>query len=374
MIPATCIKTRDVAIPHSLISSMTTITNPDSLIDTNLLTLSRHVVHEQSKYKGATGDLTMLLVSLQVACKFVSAHVRRAGLANLTGLAAGGSKEGQASGNMINVQGEAVKKLDVLANDVFINALQSTGKVRVMVSEENENEIIVHSVESHSAKYCLVFDPLDGSSNIDAGVSIGSIFGIYKAESGTVQDVLRPGKEMVGAGFAMYGSFTSLVLSTGHGVHGYTLDPTIGEFILTQANVLIPKRGKIYSVNEGNSRHWHEGCRRYFEDLKNPTVPGRSPYSARYVGSMVSDVYRTLLYGGIFAYPGDKKSPHGKLRVLYECFPMAFIIEQAGGRATTGSMRILDIVPASIHQRSSIILGSEEDVLDYESYCKRYSD
>ena len=357
-----------------------------SNIDTNLVTLSRHVVHEQSKYDKAKGDLTLLLVSLQVACKFISANVRRAGLANLTGLVqADGNAEALDGSKVINVQGEQVKKLDVLANDIFINSLKSTGKVKLMVSEENEREIWVQpdgsistdgSVPSDAAasqgSYCVVFDPLDGSSNIDAGVSIGSIFGIYHVKEGALNDVLRPGREMVAAGYAMYGSFTALVLSTGHGTHGYTLDPTIGEFILTQPNLSIPERGKIYSVNEGNQKYWSAACIEYFGKLKALDVGDSKPYSARYVGSMVSDVHRTLLYGGIFAYPADSKSPNGKLRLLYECFPMAFVVEQAGGLATTGSQRILDIVPSSIHQRSPIVLGSRLDVLDFEATCSKY--
>jgi len=275
------------------------------------------------------------------------------------------------------VQGEEVKKLDIVANNIFINSLKSSGKVSVMVSEENERAIFVSDIDkdtssSTSSSYCVVFDPLDGSSNIDSGVSIGTIFGIYQVQpgsTGSLEDVLRRGSEMVAAGYAMYGSFTSLVLTTGGPVHGYTLDPNLGEFILTNPAMQIPPRGKTYSVNEGNSRYWHQPCAAYFASIKTPSDPTRPPYSARYVGSMVADVHRTLLTGGIFAYPADTKSPNGKLRLLYECFPMAMVVEKAGGRATNGlGVRILDILPKGIHERSSIVLGSKLDVDDYESF------
>ncbi|EPZ33375.1 Fructose-1,6-bisphosphatase domain-containing protein [Rozella allomycis CSF55] len=309
-------------------------------IETNLITLSRHVLHDQTRHSNARGDLTLLLTSIQLGCKFVASQVRRSGLANLTGLA-----------GKTNVQGEDVKKLDVLANDTFINSLKSSGRVSVLVSEENENEIIVDSKGLGTGKYAVVFDPLDGSSNIDAGVSIGTIFGIYHVSdpaNASKRDVLKAGKEMVAAGYAMYGSSTTLVLTTGNGVNGYTLDP-----------IKIPERHKIYSVNEGNSLFWDEPTKEYFNSLKFP-ADGK-PYSARYIGSMVADVRRTLLYGGVFAYPADNKSKNGKLRLLYECFPMAMILEQAGGKASTGRDRILDIVPDDIHARSPIVLGSKLD-------------
>ncbi|RKP27812.1 fructose-1,6-bisphosphatase class 1/Sedoheputulose-1,7-bisphosphatase, partial [Syncephalis pseudoplumigaleata] len=269
---------------------------------TNLITLTRHVLNDQHQHQEATGDLTLLLTSIQLGCKYVASCVRKAGLIQLMGLA-----------NVVNVQGEDVKKLDVLSNDIFINALKTCGKVSVMVSEENEKAIIVE--EGLRGKYCVVFDPLDGSSNIDAGVNIGTIFGIYRIRDGspgTVEDVLRAGNEMVAAGYCNYGSMCNLLLTTGHGVNGYTLDSSIGEFILTHPNVRIPSRGKIYSVNEGNSKYWDAACKEYFEGLKNPA--SGSPYSARYIGSMVADVHRTILYGGIFAYPADSKSKKGKLR------------------------------------------------------------
>jgi len=334
-------------------------------IKTDLITLSRHVLQDQFQHKEARGDLTLLLVSIQLGCKFVSSCVRKAGLANLTGLASSHSE---------NYSGDQQKKLDVLANEIFIKSLASSGRVKVMVSEEDEEPIIVS--EATGASYCVVFDPLDGSSNIDAGVSIGTIFGIYKIKpgsSGSVQDVLRPGKDMVAAGYCMYGSSTNFVLTTGHAVHGYTLDPSIGEFILTHPNIRVPSRGKVYSVNEGNSVYWTKACAEYVKSIKFPPQ-GNAPYAARYVGSMVADVHRTFLYGGIFLYPADKKSKTGKLRVLYECFPMAMLMEAAGGKATTGTQRVLDLCPTTIHERAPIFLGSKEDVEDVEKFYQQYPD
>lgn len=331
--------------------------NPSSGVDSDMVTLTRHMIHEQQKFESAKGDFTLLMASIQLGCKFVASNVRKAGLANLTGLAGGN-----------NASGEDQKKLDILADEVFVNSLKSCKRVSVMVSEEQENAIIVERSESklsdgEEAQYAVVFDPLDGSSNIDCGVSIGSIFGIYKTKNPTrtEKDVLRPGREMVAAGYAMYGSSTQMVLSWGAGAHGYTLDTTLGEFILTHKDIRIPERAKIYSVNEGNSIYWDKETTEFINSRKNPS-DGKNPYSLRYIGSMVADVHRTMLYGGVFLYPGDSKSPKGKLRMLYECFPMAFLCEQAGGAATNGKVSILDITPESIHARSPICLGSKLDV------------
>ncbi|KAM0792412.1 hypothetical protein ACM66B_005090 [Microbotryomycetes sp. NB124-2] len=320
---------------------------------TEIVTLTSHVLQNAQATKEATGDLTILLTAVQTTCKFIATNVRRAGLLNLIGAA-----------GTTNVQGEGQKKLDILSNDIMINSLRACGKCSVLISEENDDPIFIDT--PYRGKYCVVFDPLDGSSNIDAGVNIGTIFGIYKVQSaseGDVSDVLRPGKEMVAAGYCMYGSSANLVISTGQGVNGYTLDNGIGEFILTHPNIRIPSRGKIYSFNEGNSVYFHEPVNKYLNSIKFPSNGGK-PYSARYIGSMVADVHRTLLYGGIFGYPGDKKSKSGKLRLLYEGFPMAYLIEQAGGLASTGTERILDIQPTSIHQRVPVFLGSKEDVED----------
>ncbi|KJE92735.1 fructose-1-6-bisphosphatase [Capsaspora owczarzaki ATCC 30864] len=325
-------------------------------VDTNLITLTRHMIHEQKQHPNAKGDFTLVLASIQLGCKFVTSLVRRAGIAKLNGTA------GTAD---TNASGETQKKLDVLADEIFINALASSGKVAVMVSEEQEKAIVY---EDGRGPYIVVFDPLDGSSNIDAGVSIGTIFGVYQLHDGekpSEEAALRPGRELVCGGYCMYGSSTNLVLSFGNGVHGYTLDPTLGEFVLTHENIRIPSRGKIYSINEGNSIYWEKQTSQWVNGVKNPEK-GKSPYSLRYIGSMVADIHRTLLYGGVFLYPGDSKSPKGKLRVLYEVFPMSFLIEAAGGRASNGKHSALDIVPKSIHERSPVFLGSKEDIEDIE--------
>lgn len=324
-------------------------------IDTNSMTLTRFVLNEQMKIPNATGNLTLLLNSLLTAIKAISTAVRRAGFANLGGTV----------GNT-NVQGEEVKKLDVLANDLFINMLKSSFNVGVMISEENEQLIEVDA--GLRGKYVVAFDPLDGSSNIDCLVSIGSIFGIWKKVSDDkpccVEDGLQSGRKMVAAGYALYGSATMIVLSTGNGVNGFTLDPAIGEFILTDIDMRIPSRGKIYSINEGYTQYWDESVKQYIHKCKFPDE-GKSGLNARYVGSMVADMHRTLKYGGIFIYPATSKSPNGKLRLQYECNPMAFIIEQAGGKSDSGGIATLDIVPTSFHQRAPIFIGSKENVDDY---------
>ncbi len=257
-------------------------------------------------------------------------------------------------------QGEEVKKLDIVANDNFINAIKASRSTCVMVSEENDDPILVSGEQA--GDFCCVFDPLDGSSNIDCNVSVGSIFGIYKKKSegdGGLEDVLRPGKELVAAGYCMYGSSTQMVLTVGNGVNVFTLDPALGEFILTDKNVMIPEKPKtIYSVNEGNASKWNGPTTKFVETVKAMA----KPYSLRYVGSMVADVHRTLLYGGVFMYPADKKSPNGKLRLLYEGNPMSMVMEQAGGMSTTGTTRIMDIVPTSIHERQPIYIGCTRDV------------
>ncbi|XP_014514574.1 fructose-1,6-bisphosphatase, cytosolic [Vigna radiata var. radiata] len=318
---------------------------------TDLMTITRFVLNEQSKHPESRGDFTILLNHIVLGCKFVCSSVNKAGLAKLIGLA-----------GETNIQGEEQKKLDVLSNEVFIKALVSSGRTCILVSEEDEDAIIVEP--SKRGKYCVVFDPLDGSSNIDCGVSIGTIFGIYTLadiHEPTIKDVLRPGKKMVAAGYCMYGSSCTLVLSTGAGVNGFTLDPSLGEFILTHPGIKIPNKGKIYSVNEGNAKHWDGPTTAYVEKCKFPE-DGSSPKSLRYIGSMVADVHRTLLYGGIFLYPGDKKNPNGKLRVLYEVFPMSFLVEQAGGQSFTGKERALDLIPTKLHERSPVFLGSYDDV------------
>ncbi|XP_043720437.1 fructose-1,6-bisphosphatase, cytosolic-like isoform X1 [Telopea speciosissima] len=347
---------------------------------TDLMTITRFVLNEQSRYPESRGDLTILLSHIVLGCKYVCSAVNKAGLAKLTGLA-----------GETNVQGEEQKKLDVLSNEVFINALKSSGRsvsctpfghhmwLRkslmiffpkalnllwqcILVSEEIEEAIFVEP--SKRGRYIVVFDPLDGSSNIDCGVSIGTIFGIYMMKDKhepTLDDVLQCGTSMLAAGYCMYGSSCMFVLSTGFGINGFTLDPSLGEFILTHPEIKVPKKGKIYSVNEGNAKDWDAPTAKYVEKCKFPK-DGSSPKSLRYVGSMVADIHRTLLYGGIFLYPADTKNPTGKLRVLYEVFPMSFLMEQAGGQSFTGKQRALDLVPTQIHGRSPIFLGSYDDV------------
>uniref|UniRef100_A0A8C8I2S3 Fructose-1,6-bisphosphatase 1 n=1 Tax=Oncorhynchus tshawytscha TaxID=74940 RepID=A0A8C8I2S3_ONCTS len=314
--------------------------------DTNVVTLTRFVQEEGRKAKG-TGELTTLLNSICTAVKAISTAVRKAGIANLYGIA-----------GSTNVTGDQVKKLDVLSNDLVINMIKSSFTSCVLVSEENERALIVEPEKR--GKYIVCFDPLDGSSNIDCLVSIGTIFAIYRKttdDEPNEKDALQSGRHIVAAGYALYGSATMMVLSTGQGVNCFMLDPSIGEFILTDKDVKIKKRGKIYSLNEGYKK-------KYPED-------GSAPYGGRYVGSMVADVHRTLVYGGIFLYPANVKSPKGKLRLLYECNPMSFIIEQAGGMATTGEMNVLDIKPENIHQRVPVVLGSPEDVQEYVAIYKK---
>jgi len=332
-------------------------------IHTDSMTLTRFVMAEQKKVPGATGDLTFLLQSLLTAIKAISSAVRRAGLAHLMGMA-----------GSTNVQGEEVKKLDVLSNDMMINMLTSSFTTCVLVSEENKDVIEIEIAKQ--GKYIVCFDPLDGSSNIDCLVSIGTIFSIYKKLGdgpASLRDVLQPGRALVGAGYALYGSATMVVLSTGTGVNGFTLDPGIGEFILTHPDMKMAPRGKpIYSTNEGYAKFWDKGITEYIQSKKFP-ADNKTPYGARYVGSMVADVHRTLCYGGIFLYPSTSNAPRGKLRLLYEGNPMAYIIEQAGGIATTGQMSVLDVQPESIHQRVPIILGSREDVEECLQFIQKYN-
>lgn len=299
-------------------------------------------------------ELTILMAQLGLACKATSRACAKAGIANLFGMA----------GDQ-NSSGDDQKKLDVLSNDIFISALVNSGACSVLVSEENEEPIIVPAEKA--GRFCVAFDPLDGSSNIDCNVSTGTIFAVYEKTTpglGTTADILRTGNDIVAAGYCMYGAATELVMCfKGSGVERFALDPSLGEFIHTHTNVKFPEGGgkKIYSCNEGNSPNWDLPILDYINWCKE------NKYAARYVGSMVSDVHRTILYGGIFVYPADKKSPNGKLRVLYEGFPMALIVETAGGIASTGMFkgsvqRMLDLVPTNIHERCPVILGSPRDV------------
>ncbi|RKF76391.1 Fructose-1,6-bisphosphatase [Golovinomyces cichoracearum] len=323
-------------------------------INVHIVTLTRFLTEEQVKHKEATGDFTLLCHALQFSFKSIAYYIRRATLINLTGLA--GSS---------NTTGDEQKKLDVIANELFIDAMRSSGKCAMLVSEEEEDAIFF--TEHPNARYAVACDPIDGSSNLDAGVSVGTIFGIHKlapGSKGTKQDLLKPGTDLIAAGFTMYGSSAQLVITMkGGSVNGFTMDNALGEFILTHPGVRIPRTRAIYSVNEGNALYWEEPVKKYFDSLKFPKEKGKEPYSARYIGSMVADAYRTLLYGGIFAYPADKKSRKGKLRILYECAPMAMVFENAGGQALNSKMqRMMEVVPEDIHDRSGIFMGSYDEV------------
>jgi len=328
-------------------------------IKTDIITLTRFLTEEQAKHKEATGDFTLLCHALQFSFKSIAYYIRRATLINLTGLA--GSS---------NMTGDDQKKLDVIGNDVFVAAMRGSGKCRLLVSEE-EDQVITFD-DSPNARYAVACDPIDGSSNLDAGVSVGTIFGIFKLPDELVgegkkveaKDLLMPGTELLAAGFTMYGASTQLVITMKGGtVNGFTMDNALGEFILTHPDLKMPKKRAIYSVNEGNSLYWEDPVKDYFQSLKYPAKEGGKPYSARYIGSMVADAYRTLLYGGIFAYPADKKSPKGKLRILYECAPMAMVFENAGGQAVNSRMeRMLTVIPEHIHDRSGIFMGSYDEV------------
>ena len=328
--------------------------------ETRFMTLQRHIIEGERRHPEATGELSALLSDLSLAAKLISLEVNKAGLVDILGFT-----------NNINVHGEKVKKLDIFSHEMMIDAMDHGGHLCVMASEEEEN--IIHIPKQHRiGKYVLLFDPLDGSSNIDANVSIGTIFSIYRRISpegtpGTVEDCLQKGTEQVAAGYIVYGSSTILVYTTGEGTHGFTLDPAFGEFLLSHENIQIPKQGKIYSLNEGNYKYWHPGLKKYIKYLQQDL---NKPYSARYIGSMVADIHRNLLYGGIFMYPSDARSPKGKLRLMYECNPMAFIIESAGGRAINGEKRILDVQPQSLHERIPIYIGSADDVTMVEKFLK----
>ncbi|GAV09376.1 hypothetical protein RvY_18926 [Ramazzottius varieornatus] len=328
-------------------------------ITTDCMTLTRFVLDEQRKYPSATGDLTQLLNAIIVAVKTISSSVRKAGIAQLYGLAGD-----------VNVQGEEVKKLDDISNELMINMLESSYTTCLLVSEEDEKAIEIKS--ERSGKYIVCFDPLDGSSNIDCCVSIGTIFSIYRKDTtGKVSetDALQPGRQIVAAGYAVYGSATMLVLSLGSGTHGFTLDPAVGEFILSHPTMRVKERGNIYSINEGYTALWDPAVTQYVHEKKYPQK-GKA-YGARYVGSMVADVHRTLCYGGIFMYPATKDSPKGKLRLLYECNPIAYLLENAGGLATTGHMPVLDVQPTSIHERTPFFVGSRADVEELIEAYKR---
>jgi len=329
-------------------------------------TLDEFVIRKQTEYPYARGDLSRLLRDLGLAAKVVNREVNKAGLVDILG-----------SAGTMNVQGEEVKKLDVYANTRFIAALELGGQCRGVASEENKDFITFHDEVSKNAKYIVALDPLDGSSNIDVNISVGTIFSIYRRVTPdhsplTLEDFLQKGSQQAAAGYIIYGSSTMLVYTTGYGVNGFTLDPSIGEFCLSHPNMSIPKTGKIYSVNQGNFLSFSEGLKQYIRYCREIDKPTNRPYSSRYIGSMVADIHRNLITGGIFIYPGTAEAPKGKLRILYECNPMAFVVEQAGGRATDGARRILDIEPKELHERTPIFIGSEDMVLKAEEFLQKF--
>jgi fructose-1,6-bisphosphatase I len=316
-------------------------------------TLSQFALKQQGP-SGADYEFSAFLSRIGLVGKIISREIGRAGLADILGLT-----------GTVNVQGEAVKKLDQFANDTFVRVFQESGLVCLLASEELEKPL--EFVEKGSGgKYVLLIDPLDGSSNIDVNGTLGSIFSVYLARDprhpDPSSDILRKGAEQIAAGYVIYGPSTVLVYTSGNGVHGFTLDPEIGEFLLSHQDIRIPPRGKTYSVNQGNYHDWTPETQRYIDYLLEKDPKDGRPYSLRYVGTLVADFHRTLLDGGIFLYPASKKSPEGKLRLLYEAFPMAMVVERAGGKATRGDGRILEIQPSKLHQRVPLMIGSPQDV------------
>ncbi|MCH8496266.1 MAG: class 1 fructose-bisphosphatase [Balneolales bacterium] len=321
-----------------------------------LMTLEEFIIQGQNHFKGATGDLSQLLRDIALAAKIISNEVNKAGITNLLGL-----------DGSVNVQGEAVKRLDLFSNDQMIHALSRSGNVCMIVSEENDKPV---RTRSSSGKYVVAMDPLDGSSNIDVNVSIGTIFSVFarksdRADEPNDYDIHQLGTEQIAAGYVLYGSSTTLVYTTGLGVSAFTLDPGLGEFFLSERSIKMPRFGPTYSLNEGHIGQCSPAVQSYLRKCKTPDSFSGKPYNCRYIGSMVSDIHRTLLDGGIFMYPDTQRLPDGKLRLMYECYPMAFIIEQAGGIAVDkNKTRILEIPVRDIHQRSSIFMGSDQNMRD----------
>lgn len=324
-------------------------------------TLGQFIIEKQADFPYAKGELSRLLRDIGIAAKVVNREVNKAGLMDLLGQA-----------DSTNVQGEIQQKLDIYANEQFISALKSGGECCIVASEENEEIVMLDTDVSLDAKYIVAIDPLDGSSNIDVNVSVGTIFSIYRREStegrATLQDVLQKGVNQVAAGYVIYGTSTMLVYTTGKGVNGFTLDPSIGEFCLSHPEMRIPKTGHIYSINEGYYVHFPQGVKSYIKYCQVEDEATNRPYSSRYVGSMIADLHRSMIKGGIFIYPITAATPGGKLRLVYECNPMSFIIEQAGGRATDGKDRIMELDVNSLHQRTPIFIGSEQMVLKAEEF------
>lgn len=326
----------------------------------SVITIDRHILEEERLHPAATGAFSSILYDIALAAKLISREVRQAGLVDILGAT-----------DEVNVHGEQVRKLDQYAHEVLYKALDHGGYLCCMASEESE-EIIPIPDRFPKGKYVVLFDPLDGSSNIDSNISVGTIFSIHRKRTpgadGTLEDCLQRGRRQVAAGYVVYGSSTMLVYTTGSGVHGFTLDPSIGEFLLSHPDIRLPVPGeRIYSCNEGNYTGWSDGQRALTDHFKGAHEGGK-PFKARYVGSLVADFHRTLLHGGIFMYPADTKNPHGKLRLLYEAAPMAMIMMQAGGAATNGEQDVLDVAPTELHQRTPLYVGSCEHIELARSY------
>jgi len=321
---------------------------------TSVVTIERFIIEEERQVvPAATGELSGILNDVALAAKMIANKVRMAGLVDILG-----------SHGDVNVQGEVQQKLDVFSNEIIVKAMDHTGRLAGMASEEDA-DIIPIPDQFRCGKYCLMFDPLDGSSNIDVNVPVGTIFSIVakkgKGKHATLEDFLQPGRSQVAAGYVIYGSSTMLVYTTGHGVHGFTLDPSIGEFLLSHPDIKTPETGRYLSVNDSYEKQWDAPVRSVMRQLRG-LEGGRKPLNVRYVGSLVADVHRNLLGGGIFAYPANTKNPKGKLRLLYEANPLAFLVEQAGGAAIDGKKRIMDVVPTELHQRTPLFIGSKTDV------------
>ena len=328
----------------------------------NITTLNDFITLKQKDFPYAKGELSSLLTHIGTAAKMVNKKINKAGLVDIAG-----------HSGVINIQGESQQKLDVYADEVFINALLASGECCGVATEENQNEIVFTDTFAKKGKYIVCTDPLDGSSNIDYNVSVGSILSIYRritprGEKVRNEDFLQPGSKQVAAVYIIYGSSTMLVYTTGNGVNGFTLDPSIGEFCLSHPEIETPEDGRIYSVNEGNYVHFPAGIKKYIKYCQEKDTDTFRPYNLRYIGSLVSDFHRNLLKGGIFLYPENETAPSGKLRLVYECNPIAFIAEQAGGAASDGNRKILDIAPSSLHQRSPFYVGSKSMVGKVEEF------
>lgn len=331
-------------------------------------TLGEFIVEKQHDFPHASGELSSLLASIRLAAKIVNREINKAGLADITG----------ASGSD-NIQGEEQQKLDVYANEKFKSALEARDQVCGVASEEEDEAVAFNKELNKNAKYVVLMDPLDGSSNIDVNVSVGTIFSIYRRISPvggppTAEDFLQPGNKQVAAGYVIYGSSTMLVYTTGNGVNGFTYDPSIGSFCLSHENMCIPENGKIYSINEGNYIRFPTGVKKYIKYCQENVPEDGRPYTSRYIGSLVADFHRNLLKGGIYLYPSTQSHPNGKLRLLYECNPMAFLIEQAGGTASDGVNRIMDIKPTELHQRVPFFVGSKRMVAKVEEFLEANPD